>query len=257
MKLVILAGGMGQRLSRRTNDMPKPMIPIGDKPIIWHIMKYYSHYGINEFVICLGYKAECIRNYFVNYKVLNSDVTVDYGLNKLDFHGEFGESQWKVTLADTGFNSLKGARIKKIEKYLDDDINLLTYSDGLGDIDIGKLLEFHKRKNKTVTITAVTPPGRFGEINEENGIVKSFAEKGKTSDRYINGGFMVFNRGLLDYLSEDENCDLEKGTLELLSEKGEVAAYLHNGNWVCMDNEADAIDLNDMYHNGKAFWKKW
>ncbi len=257
MKLVILAGGMGQRLSRRTVDVPKPMIQIGSQPIIWHIMKYYAHFGINEFIICLGYKGDVIRNYFANYKLLNSDCTIDYSKNELKFHHNFSEQNWKVTLVDTGTNSLKGSRIKQIEKYLDDDINLLTYSDGLSDININELINYHKKMNKIVTISSVNPPSRFGEITEKNGLVQSFNEKSTSMDRLINGGFMVFDKKLLNYLTTDEQCDFERDILKTLATNNQIASYKHLGNWMCMDNEADAIELNNLYQSGKAFWKKW
>jgi glucose-1-phosphate cytidylyltransferase len=257
MKLVILAGGMGQRLSRRTNDLPKPMLEIADKPIIWHIMKYYSGFGIKDFVICLGYRGDIIRNFFINYRIQNSDITIDLKTETVRYHNFLDEKDWTVTLSDTGINALKGARLKKVEKYLEDDVNLLTYADGLGDIDINALVAHHKKMGKPVTITAVHPPEPFGCISVKDGIVTSFREKSTDSDRLINGGFMAFDKKLLEHLSEEDSCDLEQGLLEKLAMSGETASYIHNGNWICMDNEADLILLNRLYCEGKAFWKNW
>ncbi len=214
MKLVILAGGYGSRLGEVTNIIPKPMVEIGGKPILWHIMKTYSHYGIKEFVICLGYKANVIKDYFLHYNSRNNDFTIEIGNGNLEFHNNHDEMDWKVTLVDTGIDTLKGARLKKIEKYLDGDINLLTYGDGLSNINIKELIQFHKRLNKTVTISGVHPPARFGELISHGNILTSFEEKAQTSQGMINGGYMVFNKKLLSYLTEDENCDLEYGLFE-------------------------------------------
>jgi len=257
MKAIILAGGFGTRLGNRTDVIPKPMIEIGGKPILWHIMKIYSHYGINEFVICIGYKGEQIKEYFLHYDARNNDFTIDIESSKVEFHNEHDEKSWKVTLVDTGIETLKGGRLKRIEKYLDNDINLLTYGDGVADIDINELIKFHKAHNKIVTITGVHPPSRFGEIIEEKSIVQSFTEKPQTSQGLINGGFMVFNRALLDYLTPDEDCDLEIGPLQKLSSDGEVMVFKHEGNWECMDNERDVVYLNKLWKDNKAFWKIW
>jgi len=257
MQAVILAGGFGTRLGNRTDVIPKPMIKIGSKPILWHIMKVYSHYGINEFIICLGYKGELIKEYFLHYDARNNDFTIDIETSKIDFHSEHDEKNWKVTLVDTGMETLKGGRLKRIEEYLDDDINLLTYGDGIADIDINELIKFHKNNNKIVTITGVHPPSRFGEMTEENGIVKFFAEKPQTSQGLINGGFMVFDKALLDYLTPDEDCDLEIGPLQKLSNEGKVIVFKHEGNWECMDHERDVVYLNKLWRENKAFWKIW
>lgn len=257
MKAIILAGGYGTRLGNRTDLIPKPMIKIGGKPILWHIMKIYSHYGINEFIICLGYKGELIKEYFLHYDARNNDFTIDIASSNIEFHNKHDEKDWKVTLVDTGIETLKGGRIKRIEQYLDNGTNLLTYGDGVADIDINELIEFHKQHNKITTITGVHPPSRFGEMTEENGIVKFFAEKPQTSQGLINGGFMVFNKALLDYLTPDENCDLEIGPLQKLSNKGEVIVFKHEGNWECMDHERDVVYLNKLWRENKAFWKIW
>ncbi|MFO7637312.1 MAG: sugar phosphate nucleotidyltransferase, partial [Clostridia bacterium] len=214
-------------------------------------------FGIREFVICLGYKGEMIKNYFVGYNLLHSDCTVDFSRDQLSFHSPLEEKDWKVTLADTGQNALKGARIKKIEPYLDDEVNLLTYSDGLCDVSITDLVAFHKKSKKTVTLTAVSPPGMFGEIIQKNGVVTGFREKPSRARHLINGGFMVFNKSLFPHLSREDSCDFERGVLEELARQGEVAAYEHRGNWRCMDNEADLMELNGMYRDGGAFWKNW
>lgn len=254
MKVVILAGGWGSRLGDRTETMPKPMVTIGGKPVLWHIMKIYSSFGFNEFVICLGVKAEVIKNYFYNYKSFNSDFTIDMSSDEIVFHNRHEEDKWKVTLVNTGLNTLKGGRIKRAEKYLDSEINMLTYGDGVADVNIKKLLEYHEQNKKILTITGVHPPARFGELIQVNNKVY-FSEKPQTSQGLINGGFMVFNRGLLDYLTEDENCDFEHGPLEKLAEKEEIAVYQHQGNWECMDHERDVTYLNKLWNENKAFWK--
>lgn len=257
MKLVILAGGYGKRLGQISNSIPKPMVEIGGKPILWHIMKIYSHYGINEFVICLGYKAQVIKDYFINYDIRNNDFTIDIGLNAITFHSKQEEYGWKVTLIDTGLNSLKGARLKKIEKYLEDETNLLTYADGLADIDIWKLIDFHSKQNKMVTLSGVYPPMQFGELITEEDKLIAFNEKALKAGYLINGGYMVFNRSLFNVLTEDEDCDLEYGTFERLAKLGEIAVYKHTGQWVCMDSERDVEKLNKMWKEQHAFWKVW
>lgn len=257
MKLVILAGGYGSRLGEMASITPKPMIEIGEKPIIWHIMKIYSQFGINEFVICLGHKANVIKNYFLQYKTIRNDFTIDYSDDSIEFHSGYDENNWKVTLVDTGIDTLKGGRLKKIEKYLDDDTNLLTYGDGVSDINIYKLIEFHKRNRKMVTISGVHPPARFGELKCEGDMLISFEEKAQTSQGIINGGFMVFNKELLNYLTEDDKCDLEYDVFEKLSKEEKMSVYKHEGLWACMDNERDISHLNMIWKNGNAFWKNW
>lgn len=257
MKVIILAGGWGTRLGRQAEEIPKPMVPIGNKPILWHIMKIYSHYGFNDFIICLGVKANVIKNYFYHYEIINCDFTIDMSNSDIKYFNYHEENDWKVTLVDTGLNTLKGGRIKRIEKYLDSEINMLTYGDDVADIDINKLLEFHKSHDKILTITGVNPPARFGELIEKNGKVVSYTEKPQTSMGLINGGFMFFNKELLDYLKEDENCDFEHGPLEELTKKGEVMVYKHEGNWECMDTERDVEHLNKLWYENRAFWKVW
>jgi len=257
MKLVILAGGYGSRLGEVTNLVPKPMVEIGGKPILWHIMKIYSYYGINEFIICLGYKAEVIKNYFLNYKFINSDFTISLGSGDIEMYNKCDEKEWKVTLVDTGLEALKGARLKKIEKYLDDDINLLTYGDGVANINIKELIDFHKSNGRILTISGVHPPARFGELRAEGNIVTSFEEKAQVSQGLINGGYMVFDKKLLEYLSVDDNCDLEYGVFDELALKGEISVFRHEGFWACMDTGRDVAYLDRLWKNKEAFWKVW
>ncbi len=257
MKVIILAGGWGTRIGRLAEFVPKPMIKIGNKPILWHIMKIFSHYGLNEFIICLGVKGDVIRDYFYHYEIRNKDFTVDLSNGNIQYYDRNENTNWRVTLIDTGINTLKGGRIKRVEKFLDQGINMVTYGDGVADIDIKKLVEYHKSHGKTITISGVHAPARFGEIVEENGQVKLFIEKPRTSIGLINGGFMVFNESFLNYLTTDVNCELEKGPLEELSLKGEVMVYKHQGNWECMDHERDVMYLNKLWENNKAFWKVW
>ncbi len=256
MKLVILAGGFGSRLGNITNDVPKPMVRIGGKPILWHIMKTYSHYGIKDFIVCLGYKGEVIKDYFFNYEIHNNDFSINLKTKDVQFTKKHNED-WNITLIDTGLNTLKGGRLKRIEKYLDDDVNLLTYGDGVADINVSSLIDFHSNQNTLVTISGVHPPARFGELVANGDVLTSFEEKSQTSQGMINGGYMVFNKDLLKYLSEDENCDLEKGVFEDLAKKNLISVYKHNGNWACMDHERDMIFLNNLWKTNKAFWKVW
>ena len=257
MKVIILAGGWGTRLDGMSEHIPKPMVSIGNRPILWHIMKIYSHYGYNDFVICLGVKADVIKNYFYNYNMMTSDFTIDMSNGNINFNTLNQEKNWKVTLVDTGLNTLKGGRIKKIEKYLESDVNMLTYGDGIADINIDKLLKYHKSHRKTLTISGVHPPARFGELIEENGKVNFFKEKPKVSNGMINGGFMVFNKAMLKYLTTDDKCDFEIGPLEHLAKNNEVMVYKHKGNWECMDHGRDVLQLNNLWNDNKAFWKVW
>ena len=257
MKVIILAGGMGTRLGTQIEAIPKPMVPIGNKPILWHIMKIYSHHGFNEFIICLGAKADVIKSYFYQYEIVNNDFTIDMSSGDIKYHSSHSENNWKVTLVDTGLDTLKGGRIKRVEKYLDSEINMLTYGDGLADIDLNKLLEFHKSHDKIVTITGVHRPSRFGELVEEGGQVRSLTEKPQFSHGLINGGFMVFDKEMLNYLTEDEDCDFEIGPLERLAANGQVMVYKHKGSWECMDHERDVVYLNKLWKENKAFWKVW
>ena len=257
-KVVILCGGLGTRMKEETEVKPKPMVMIGDKPILWHVMKIYSHYGFNDFVLCLGYKGEVIKEYFLNYDILNSDFTIKLAPQKVvTVHNTSEESDWRVTLADTGADALKGARLKRIEKYIKEDIFMVTYGDGVGNIDIKKLLEFHNSHGKIATVTGVRPPSLFGELQVKDNKAVIFAEKPQTSTGLISGGFFVFNRKLFDYLTDDDNCDFEKGPLEKIAAKGELMVYTHEGPWVCMDTYRDVVYLNKVWASGEAPWKIW
>jgi len=256
LKTIILAGGYGTRLGNITETIPKPMVKVGSKPIIWHIMKIYASYGYNDFIISLGYKAEIIKEYFYNYNIYNNDYCINLGTKKITQLNDHDEVDWNVTLIDTGVDTLKGARIKRLEKYLD-DVNMVTYGDGISDINIKELVDFHKSHNKIITISGVHPPARFGEITEDNGKLMYFKEKPKSSSGLINGGFMVFNKELLQYLTTDENCDFEKGPLESLANEGEVMVYKHDGRWECVDHGRDLVHLNKLWNDNKAFWKVW
>ena len=257
MKTIILAGGWGTRLGRLTEAIPKPMVQISQRPVLWHIMKIYSHHGFNDFVIALGVNGHIIKNYFFNYQSLNSDFTVDLKARDVQFHDSHMEQSWRVTLADTGLETLKGGRLKRVEKYLTDDVNMVTYGDGLADIDVKKLVEFHESHGKILTITGVHPPARFGELIERDGQLIKFEEKPQTSAGLINGGYMVFHKRLLDYLTPDKDCDFEIGAIERLTAAGEVMVYHHSGRWECMDHERDVTRLNRLWREGQAFWKAW
>ncbi len=258
MKVVLLCGGLGTRLKEETEFKPKPMVEIAGRPILWHIMKIYSHYGFNEFVLCLGYRGDVIKDYFWNYESRNNDFTLKLGTNEITVHNKHSESAWEITFADTGLNSMTGSRVKKIMKYIKEDTFMLTYGDGLSDVDIKKLLQFHKSNKKIGTITGVLPPSRFGEIEEKNNIVKKFNEKPQIhSGGLINGGYYVFNRGIFDYLSEENDCILERQPLEDLVKDKQLSVYKHTDFWQCMDTFRDFEYLNNLWKEGNAVWKKW
>ncbi len=256
MKVVILAGGIGSRLGNLTEAVPKPMVKIGDWPILWHIMKIYSHFGHKDFVLALGYKAEVIKSFFYDYHSTAYDFTVELGSGNTIIHQKNEENDWRVTCVSTGLDSMKGARLKKLEKYLD-DINMLTYGDGVANININSLIDYHNSHGKMVTITGVHPPARFGELIENDGQLINFEEKPQASIGMINGGFMVFNKKLLNYLTEEKSCDTETMIFPKLSNMGEIMVYRHVGDWECVDNERDLIHLNMLWNQGKAFWKVW
>jgi glucose-1-phosphate cytidylyltransferase len=217
MKIVILCGGLGTRLREETEFRPKPMVEIGGKPILWHIMKIYAHYGFKDFILCLGYKGEMIKEYFYNYEVLTNDFTIELGNYKnVEIHSNQTEKGWRITLADTGDKALKGARLKRVEKYIGDDQFMMTYGDGVANIDINSLLAFHQGHGKIGTVTGINPVTRFGELKVKGNQVESFFEKPESSSEFISGGFFVFNREIFNYLSTDDNCDLEIGTLETI-----------------------------------------
>lgn len=258
MKVIILCGGRGTRLGEVTEYRPKPMVEIGGKPILWHIMKIYAHYGFTDFILCLGYKGYMIKEYFFNYELINNDFTVELGENKnVEIHNSHSEQGWRITLAETGTEALKGARIKKVEKYIDSEPFMITYGDGVANIDINKLLAFHQEHGKIGTITGVRPPSRFGELEVRNNKVAKFTEKPQASGGLINGGFFVFNKELFDFLSTDDDCDFERGPLEKLANMGELMVYEHFGPWQCMDTVRDMNHLNNLWNQNKAFWKIW
>ena len=254
MKSVLLAGGLGSRISEETILKPKPMIEIGGMPILWHIMKHYSTFGINEFVICLGYKGYMIKEFFTNYYLHNSDVTVDLKNNEVSISNSDTEP-WIVTLVDTGENTMTGGRIKKIEKYLDDTF-CLTYGDGLSDVNITSLINFHKSKKKLATLTAVQPPGRFGSLSISNDTVLKFVEKPNGDNSWINGGFFVFETGVIDHIENDFTI-LEKDTLSNLSIQNQMNAYKHNGFWQPMDTLRDKNYLEELWASNNVPWKTW
>ncbi len=258
MKAVILAGGFGTRLSEETSVRPKPMVEIGGLPILWHVMGIYAHYGFEDFVLALGYKGEMIKNYFCHYELMNNDVTIELGQpESMRIHHAHDEAGWKVTLADTGEKSLKGARLKKVEQYISDDTFMMTYGDGIADVDINSLLAFHKAHGKLVTVTGVNPASRFGELKTDGDRVVSFTEKPQNGEGLINGGYFVFNRSILDYLSVDDLCDLEVGPLEQIAKEGQLMVFVHRGFWACMDTLRDMEYLNKLWDDGQAKWKTW
>lgn len=258
MKVVILAGGRGTRISEESIVKPKPMIEIGEYPILWHIMKYYSAFGYDEFVICCGYKGYMLKEYFADYYLHNADVTFDFTEhNRMTIHNHVAEP-WKVTLVDTGLNTQTGARIKRVQKYIGDEPFMLTYGDGVSDVDIHKLVAFHKKHKKIGTMTAIQPGGRFGVLGiDENMTINSFMEKSREDGGFINGGFMVLEPGIFAYLNNQEDEVFEREPLEHLAEDGELMAYKHDGFWHCMDTMRDKIVLNDLWDTGNAPWKIW
>lgn len=256
MKVVILAGGLGTRLSEETVIKPKPMVEIGGMPILWHIMKIYSAHGYNDFVICLGYKGYLIKEFFNNYFLHKSDITVDLKNNKVIFN-ESDAEPWTITLVDTGVNSMTGGRIKRIQKHIGNEPFFLTYGDGLSDVNITELLETHKREEKYLTVTSVQPHGRFGALNlSENNQVMSFLEKPKGDGSWINGGFFVCQPEVFNYIIGDDTI-FEKDPMETLAHEGMMQAFLHHGFWKPMDTLRDKVELEQLWDSGKALWKKW
>ncbi|WAC11928.1 glucose-1-phosphate cytidylyltransferase [Dyadobacter pollutisoli] len=256
MKVVLLAGGLGTRLSEETVLRPKPMVEIGGSPILWHIMKIYASHGFNEFVICLGYKGYVIKEYFANYFLHQSDVTFDMKENKMEIHNSQAEP-WKVTLVDTGFDTMTGGRVKRVQKYLNNEPFLLTYGDGVGSINIREVVDFHRQNNKFLTVTAVQPSGRFGALNiSDNNSVLSFMEKPKGDGAWINGGFFVCQPQILDYISDDSTI-FEKEPLENIAADGQMIAYKHSGFWKPMDTLRDKQELENLWDSGEAPWKNW
>jgi glucose-1-phosphate cytidylyltransferase len=256
MKVVILAGGFGTRLSEETNKIPKPMVEIGGKPVLWHIMKLYSFYGYNDFVICLGYKGYLIKEYFMNYFIHMSDITIDLSCGSTEVHNSYADN-WKVSLIDTGLNTMTGGRIKRIKEYIDNETFMLTYGDGVSDVNIEKLVNFHREKAKKATVTAVQPSGRFGAINiKEDKIVDNFEEKPAGDGAWINGGFFVLEPEIFDYILGDESV-WERQPLEDITRENQLAAYQHKGFWKPMDTLRDKRELVYLWDNNKAPWKLW
>ena len=257
MKVAILAGGFGTRLSEETVNMPKPMIHIGDKPILWHIMKHYSHYGFTDFVILGGYKCYVIKEYFANYFMHQSDVTFNLAENRMEVLNNETEP-WKVTVLDTGLNTLTGGRIKRAEKYLSDAPFMLTYGDGVSDINLTKLLEFHKGHGKALTMTAVQPEGRFGAMEiDENNEVNHFMEKPKGDGVWINGGFFVCEPQVFNYIDGGDETAWERSPLEAMAKAGDLIAYKHHDFWKPMDMLRDKLQLEELWSKGRAPWKSW
>lgn len=258
MKVVILAGGLGTRLMEETESRPKPMVEIAGRPILWHIMKIYETHGFNDFILCLGYKAAMIKEYFLNYYLYNSDVTIELEKNKVDVHFSNTES-FKVTLIDTGLHTNTAGRIKRIKPYLNEETFMMTYGDGLSDVDLKSLLQFHKSTGKLATLTTVQLPGRYGQLElGPGGEVRGFQEKPEENDQWINGGFFVMEPGIFHYLEGDmDQIQWEKKPLLEIARDGQLAAFRHRGFWKGMDALRDRIDLDDMWKNNQAPWKIW
>lgn len=255
MKVLLLAGGFGTRLSEETDIRPKPMAEIGGKPILWHIMKGYSHYGFNEFIILLGYKGYYIKEYFANYFLHQSDVSIDLSTNEMEVHNNTSEP-WKVTLLDTGTDTMTGGRIKRAKDFIGNEPFLLTYGDGVSDIDLKKLLDFHQEHGRYITMTAVQPEGRFGALETEGNRVESFMEKPRGDGNWINGGFFVCQPEVLNYIDGDKTV-FEQEPLQRLAKEGQLYNYRHHGFWKCMDTLRDKNSLNELWVGGQAKWKTW
>ena len=260
MKTVILCGGRGTRIRDVADDIPKPMIHIGRLPIIWHLMKYYANHGHKDFVLCLGYKGQVIKDFFLNYEAHTRDCTVTLGATKsIEFHTDHEEADWRVTLADTGIETMTGGRIRKISTYIgDDECFMMTYGDGLSNIDLDALLKFHKSHGRILTVTGVRPPGRFGElVANDDGIITEFNEKPQATGGRISGGFFVCNRALFDYLDDKDDLVFEQGPMRALVRDQQLAVYKHNDYWQCMDTYRDWKLLTTLYASGKAPWVNW
>jgi len=257
MKVVILAGGFGTRISEESVYKPKPMVEIGDKPILWHIMKHYSHYGFNDFIICCGYKQQVIKEWFANYYLYNSDVTFDFAKGgDMQVHNSESEP-WKVTLVDTGLNTMTGGRIGRVLKYIGEEPFMMTYGDGVSDVDVRKLFEYHKSHNGIATLTGVMVEQRFGILEpEEDGRIMEFREKSENDGSLVNSGFMVLEPSVFNYIKGDETV-FEKDVLEKLAKQGQLYTYRHDGFWKCMDTQRDKMVLDEMWAKGEAPWKVW
>lgn len=257
MKVVILAGGLGTRISEESHLKPKPMIEVGDAPILWHIMKYYSSYGFNEFIICCGYKGYVIKEYFADYYLHRSDITFDFSdNNKMIVHNNVAEP-WKVTVIDTGLNTMTGGRLKRIQKYVGNETCMMTYGDGVSDVNLDALLKFHREHGKAATLTAIQPGGRFGVLDiDDSQTVRQFSEKAKEDGGWINAGFMVLEPESFSYIEGDQTY-FEKEPLENMAKDGNLAAYRHEGFWKCMDTMRDKGMLDELWNKGNAPWKRW
>lgn len=255
MKAVILAGGFGTRITEESHVKPKPMIEIGGKPILWHIMKIFSSHGIDEFVVCCGYKSYVIKEYFANYFLHTADVTFDFATNSMEVHNKFAE-HWKVTLVETGLNTMTGGRLKRVMPYVGQETFCMTYGDGLADVDIGALLEFHRTQGRYATVTAIQPPARFGALDIDQDLVRHFEEKPRGDGRWINGGFFVLEPSIFDYIGDDATI-WEQEPLRRLSQDGQLAAYRHTGFWEAMDTLRDKLHLEQLWGSGQAPWKRW
>lgn len=257
MKVVILAGGFGTRISEESHLKPKPMIEIGEKPILWHIMKYYSSFGFNEFVICCGYKQHVVKEFFADYYLHMSDITFDFTAeNKMIIHTNTAEP-WKVTLVDTGLNTMTGGRIKRVSQYLNGEPFMLTYGDGVSDVDINELIKYHKEQGKKATLTAIQPGGRYGKLDiGESGMINAFEEKAIEDGGWVNGGFMVLENDVINYIKDDTTI-FERDPLETLCAEQQLSAYKHNGFWQCMDTLRDKEKLEKLWANNEAPWKVW
>lgn len=256
MKVVILAGGLGTRLREETEYRPKPMVEVGDRPILWHIMKTYAHHGFRDFVICLGYKGDSIRDYFLNYKTRQCDFTVDLGTAAIEVHCGHAEADWRVTLAETGMSTMTGGRIKRVASYVNESPFMVTYGDGVADINVERLLDFHRSRKKLATVTGVRPSSRYGELDAPDGIVRIFQEKPQVHSGWINGGFMVFEKSVIGMISGDDES-LESGLLPRLARQGQLAMYEHRGFWQCMDTYREYKALEEVWNQGLAPWKVW
>ena len=256
MKVVILAGGFGTRISEESHLKPKPMVEIGERPILWHIMKYYSQFGFHEFIICLGYKQYAVKEFFADYFLHTSDVTFDLANNSMEVHNNYSEP-WKVTLVDTGLHTMTGGRIKRVREFIGEETFMLTYGDGVSDVDIPELLDFHKAHGKIATITGVNIGQRFGVLDvSADGVIHEFREKSDDDGKMVNGGYMVMEPGVFNYIEGDATV-FEKAPLENLAKDGQLTAYRHAGFWKCMDTQRDRMQLEEMWNSGNAPWKIW
>lgn len=257
MKVVILCGGQGTRLREETEIKPKPMVEIGGMPILWHIMKTYAHYGYTDFVLCLGYKGDVIRRFFYEYEMIANDCTISLGVNNITIHPKHLEKGWMVTLVDTGAQVMTGARVKRVAQYIDTDDFMLTYGDGVTDLNIAKLVEYHKAHKGIGTVTGVTPVSQYGELAIEEGKVVSFSEKPRKHKSSISGGYFIFKKKFLDYLSDNDNCVLEREPLQQLAQDNQLHVHVHEAFWQCMDTYRDYKYLQDLWDKGKGPWKVW